>query len=115
PGCINIVPCWFQQGHECYGLPPKNPDNGFKPEISATLRGEQSLSTIMVMQRPVLLASAALCVMHPQLYWASVITQVELGRWSTDQGLLDMHRLLKHWVSVYTGASVMCNRNSPDH
>ncbi|KAG1856164.1 hypothetical protein F4604DRAFT_1932030 [Suillus subluteus] len=24
PGCINIAPCWFQQGHECYGPPPVN-------------------------------------------------------------------------------------------
>ncbi|KAG2029497.1 hypothetical protein BDR03DRAFT_987710 [Suillus americanus] len=23
PGCINIALCWFQQGHECYGLPPE--------------------------------------------------------------------------------------------
>ncbi|KAG2744595.1 hypothetical protein P692DRAFT_20877798 [Suillus brevipes Sb2] len=40
PGCINIAPCWFQQGHECYGPPPENPDDGFKPEISATLKGD---------------------------------------------------------------------------
>ncbi|KAG1772258.1 hypothetical protein EV702DRAFT_976827 [Suillus placidus] len=115
PRCINIAPCWFQQGHECYGPPPENPDDGFKPEIYATLKGERSLSTITAMQRPALLASTALCIMHPQLYWASVRTQVELSRWSVDQGLPDMHSLLKHWASVYTGASVMCNRNSPDH
>lgn len=70
---------------------------------------------ITAMQRPALLASAALRVMHPQLYWASVRTHIELGRWSADQDLPDMHRLLKHWASVYTGATVMCNRNSPDH
>ncbi|KAG1853135.1 hypothetical protein F4604DRAFT_1591681 [Suillus subluteus] len=69
----------------------------------------------MDIQRPALLASAALCVMHLQLYWASVRTQVALGRWSVDQGLPDMHCLLKHWASVYTGASVMCNRNSLEH
>ncbi|KAG1868328.1 hypothetical protein DFJ58DRAFT_837967 [Suillus subalutaceus] len=71
PGCINIALCWFQQGHECYGPPPNNPEDGFKPEVSATLKGERSLSMIMDMQRPALLASAALRVMHPQLYWAS--------------------------------------------
>ncbi|KAG1793250.1 uncharacterized protein HD556DRAFT_1238066 [Suillus plorans] len=108
PGCINIVPCWFQQGHE-------NPDDGFKPEVSATLKGDRSLAMITAMQRLALLASAALHVMHPQLYWASVRTHVELGHWSAEQGLHDMHRFLKHWALVYTGAAVVCNRDSPDH
>lgn len=109
-------PPYTLYSHEqCYGLPPENSDDGFKPEVSATLKGDRSLSMIMDMQRPALLVSAALRVMHPQLYWASVRTHVELGRWSADQGLLDMHRLLKHWASVYTGASIMCNRQSPDH
>ncbi|KAG0701035.1 hypothetical protein DFH29DRAFT_806870 [Suillus ampliporus] len=108
PGCINIAPCWFQQGYE-------NPDEGFKPMVSASLKGDRSLSMIMDIQRPALLASVALRVMHPQLYWASVRTHVELGRWSAEQGLHDMHRLLKHWASVYTGAAIMCNRQSPKH
>ncbi|KAG1743977.1 uncharacterized protein EDB91DRAFT_1246861 [Suillus paluster] len=91
PGCINITPCWFQQGYECYGPPPNDPDDGFKPEVSASLKGDRRLSMIMDMQRPALLASATLRVMHPKLYWAS------------------------HWASVYTSATVMCNRQSPDH
>ncbi|KAG1778654.1 hypothetical protein EV702DRAFT_1196167 [Suillus placidus] len=115
PGCINIAPCWFQQGHECYGPPSNNPDDVFKPKVSATLKGKRSLSMIMAMQRPALLASAALRVMHPELYWASVATHLELGRWSADQGLRDMHRLLTHWASVYTSASIMCNCQLPDH
>ncbi|KAG1797831.1 uncharacterized protein HD556DRAFT_1440791 [Suillus plorans] len=115
PGCINITPCWFQQGHECYGPLPEDPDDGFKPEVSAMLKGERSLEMIIDIQRPALLASVALRVMHPQLYWASLRTHVELGRWSAQQGLHDMHRLLKHWASVYTGAAVMCNRDFPCH
>ncbi|KAG2741851.1 hypothetical protein P692DRAFT_201810048 [Suillus brevipes Sb2] len=78
PGCINIALCWFQQGHECYGPPPDDPGNGFKPMISATLKGEWSLSMIIDMQKPALIASAALRIMHPQLYWASVATHLEL-------------------------------------
>ncbi|KAG2335518.1 hypothetical protein BDR05DRAFT_898346 [Suillus weaverae] len=70
---------------------------------------------IMAMQRPTLLMSAALRIMHPQLYWASVRTHVELGCWSADQGLRDMHHLLKHWASIYTGAAIMCNQQSPEH
>ncbi|KAG0695406.1 hypothetical protein DFH29DRAFT_814205 [Suillus ampliporus] len=130
PGCINITPCWFQQGYEvspavrlstvidkaqCYGPPPENPDEGFKPVVSASLKGDRSLSMIMDMQRPALLASVALQVMHPQLYWASIRTHIELGRWFAEQGLHNMHCLLKYWASVYTGAAVMCNRQSPEH
>lgn len=53
--------------------------------------------------------------MHPELYWASVQTHIKLGCWATKQGLEDMHWCLKHWTLVYTGAAVMCNRDSPDH
>ncbi|KAG1837663.1 hypothetical protein F4604DRAFT_1601198 [Suillus subluteus] len=67
------------------------------------------------MQRPALLASTALQVMHPQLYWASIKTQIELGRWLGDQGMVDMHHLLKYWASVYTVTAIMCNHQSPDH
>ncbi|KAG0694592.1 hypothetical protein DFH29DRAFT_880622 [Suillus ampliporus] len=37
-GCINIAPCWFQQGREFqpHGFPPSG---GFVPEVSATLKG----------------------------------------------------------------------------
>ncbi|KAG1720700.1 hypothetical protein EDB19DRAFT_1835837 [Suillus lakei] len=115
PGCINIAPCWFQQGHECYGPPPENPDDGFKPVVSASLKGNRSLSMILDMQRHALIVSAALHVMHPQLYWASVRTHLELGHWSVDYGLDDMHHFLKHWASVYTGAAIMCNHQTPDH
>lgn len=110
-----IYACSTDLSWQCYGPPPDDPENGFKPVISATLKGERSLSTIIDMQRPALIASAALRVMHPQLYWASVATHLELGRWSRDQGHVEMHHLLKHWASVYTGASIMCNRQSPDH
>jgi hypothetical protein len=100
---------------QCYGPPPENPEDGFKPEMSATLKGYQSLDIIMAMQRPAMLASAALHVMHPELYWASVRTHVELGSWAAKQGLEDMQQCLKHWAAVYTGAAVMCNHDSPDH
>lgn len=70
---------------------------------------------IVDMQHPALLVFTALRVMHPELYWASVRTYIELGCWSTDQGLQDMHHLLKHWASVYTGTSIMYNQQLPNH
>ncbi|KAG1849007.1 hypothetical protein F4604DRAFT_1935087 [Suillus subluteus] len=83
--------------HDTMLVPARsNPEDGFKPKVSATLKGKRSLSMIMDMQWPALLASAALWVMHPQLYWASVKTQIELGCWLGDQGMADMHHLLKY-------------------
>ncbi|KAG2108200.1 uncharacterized protein F5147DRAFT_652922 [Suillus discolor] len=68
PKCINIAPCWFQQGRECQGTPPENTWDGFMPEVLATLKGERGMSMILEMQRSRLLASTAMRVMHPQKY-----------------------------------------------
>ncbi|KAG2095272.1 uncharacterized protein F5147DRAFT_584661 [Suillus discolor] len=108
PGCINLSPCWFQQGHE-------NPLDGFIPEVSAALKGDSGLSSIIDMQRPALLSSAALQVMHPQLYRASMSTHVALGQWAAVHGEDQMYRCLQHWASAYSGASIVCNRQSPGH
>ncbi|KAG2085888.1 uncharacterized protein F5147DRAFT_588748 [Suillus discolor] len=108
PRCINISPCWFQQGHE-------NPSEGFVPEVSATLKGDSGLSSIIDMQRLALLSSAALRVMHPQLYRASMSTHVKLGHWVAAQGQDQMYRCLQHWASVYSSAAIVCNGQSPSH
>ncbi|KAG1853772.1 hypothetical protein C8R48DRAFT_675723 [Suillus tomentosus] len=40
PGALN----WSVKGHECHGPPPVNPEDGFMPEVSATLKGDRSLA-----------------------------------------------------------------------
>ncbi|KAG1853047.1 hypothetical protein F4604DRAFT_1933505 [Suillus subluteus] len=79
PGCINLAPCWFMQGQEPHGSPPAD---GFTPEVLATLKGKGGPEIIISMQRTTLLASAALRVMHPKLYWASVATHIKLAQWA---------------------------------
>jgi hypothetical protein len=69
---------------------------------------------IIDMQRPALIASAALRVMHPQLYWASVATHLELGRWSKDQGLVDMHHLLSIGPPCTPGRQSCVTDNLPN-
>ncbi|KAG1728248.1 uncharacterized protein EDB91DRAFT_1086133 [Suillus paluster] len=114
PGCINIAPCWFQQGRECqpYGFPPAG---GFTPEVSAMLKGEGGPKVILLMQRSALLASAALRVMHPELYWASVTTQMKLTQWAMENELDGMYARLQLWALVFNCAAVMCNRQCPLH
>lgn len=67
------------------------------------------------MQRPALLASAALRVMHPKLYLASVTTQINLARWAVESGLRDVCTCLQFWASVFNCVSVICNRQCPLH
>ncbi|KAG1866110.1 hypothetical protein F4604DRAFT_1928112 [Suillus subluteus] len=112
PGCINLAPCWFMQGWEPHGLPPAN---GFTPEVSAALKGKGGPEIIISMQRAALLASAALRVMHPKLYWASVATHIKLARWAVERGLSDMSTCLQFWASVFNCAAVICNRQCPLH
>ncbi|KAG2029646.1 hypothetical protein BDR03DRAFT_1018115 [Suillus americanus] len=70
PGCINISPAWFQQGREKHGFPNLDPEDGFSPEVSVALKGDAGRNITMSLQRSSIIISAALRVMHPDLYWA---------------------------------------------
>ncbi|KAG1880184.1 hypothetical protein F4604DRAFT_1922867 [Suillus subluteus] len=105
PGCINLSPAWFLQGHPA----PK-----FHSEILATLR-VGGISLCQAMQRPAALIAAALRVMHPSLYWSSLTTQLGLGLWAANNQLQDMGDLLRVWGSVFTVLAIMCNQCSPLH
>ncbi|KAG1719567.1 hypothetical protein EDB19DRAFT_1918744 [Suillus lakei] len=59
PGCINLSPAWFLQGHPA----PK-----FHPQVSATLKEFDGRSFSQAMYRLAALIAAALRVMHPKLY-----------------------------------------------
>ncbi|KAG2351808.1 hypothetical protein BDR07DRAFT_1243241, partial [Suillus spraguei] len=56
PGCINLSPAWFQQGHE----------------VSASLKGPSSENILKAIARPAAIALVALRVMHPQQYFAGL-------------------------------------------
>ncbi|KAG2034365.1 hypothetical protein BDR03DRAFT_1013417 [Suillus americanus] len=105
PGCINLSPVWFLQGHPA----PKS-----YPEISATLQ-VSGISLCQAMQRLVSLVAAALRVIHSSLYWSSLTTQLGLGLWAANNQLQDMGDLLRVWGSVFTVLTIMCNQHSPLH
>ncbi|KAG1863196.1 hypothetical protein DFJ58DRAFT_656576 [Suillus subalutaceus] len=106
PGCINLSPAWFLQGHPA----PK-----FHPEVLATLKGDDGRSFCQAIQRLAVLIAAALRVMHPNLYWSSLVIQLGLGLWAADKKLDEMGDRLREWASVFTALSIMCNRRSPFH
>ncbi|OJA15193.1 hypothetical protein AZE42_12191 [Rhizopogon vesiculosus] len=112
PGCINISPCWFQQGREVIGDPRVQT---FMPELSANLKGDHRREIMVSTQRLGLLASAALRVMHPELYFAGLHMILRLGEWAEKQGNVELLDCLKNWASVFNVATVMCNRLTPPH
>lgn len=97
------------------GLPNLDPEDGFSPEVSAALKGDTGPMIIKSLQRSGVLVSAALRMMHPQLYLACMKTQVRLGEWAAKYGLDEMYHHLKHWTSVFNVTSMICNRRTPPH
>ncbi|KAG1730916.1 hypothetical protein EDB19DRAFT_1912755 [Suillus lakei] len=104
-GCFNLSPAWFLQAH----LAPK-----FHPQVSATLKWD-GRSLCQAMQRLAVLIAATLRVMHPDLYWASLATQLALGLWAADKTLDEMGACLREWASVFTAVAIVCNWHSPLH
>ncbi|KAG2096499.1 uncharacterized protein F5147DRAFT_584003 [Suillus discolor] len=98
PGCINLSPAWFLQGH---------------PVTTLKLFDRQSFC--QAMQRPAALIAAALRVMHPNLYWSSLATKLALGLWAADKKLDEMGDRLREWASVFTALTIVCNWCSPMH
>ncbi|KAG2129668.1 uncharacterized protein EDB93DRAFT_1095358, partial [Suillus bovinus] len=87
----------------------------FSPDVSATLKGVDGHNITTSLQRSGILVSAALHVMHPDLYLAGIQTQVRLGEWASQYELHDMCYHLQHWTSVFNVVSVICNHRSPPH
>ncbi|KAG1717618.1 hypothetical protein EDB19DRAFT_1652911 [Suillus lakei] len=86
----------------------------FHLQVSATLKRD-GRSLCQAMQRLVALIAAALRVMHPNLYWASLATQLALGLWAADKKLDAMGAHLREWASIFTAVAIVCNWHSPLH
>ncbi|KAG1805034.1 uncharacterized protein HD556DRAFT_1192419, partial [Suillus plorans] len=95
PGCINLSPAWFQQGH-------KNVSN---PEVSASLKGPSCENILKAIARPAAIASAALRVMHPEQYWAGLRTLSNLRNKAVSKDLQQMPEALQYWASVFNTLS----------
>ena len=52
------------------------------------------------MNTAAIVVSAALRVMHPDLYFAGVDTLLKLGKWAGNEGLTDMADHIANWGSV---------------
>ncbi|KAG2143560.1 uncharacterized protein EDB93DRAFT_1088176, partial [Suillus bovinus] len=78
----------------------------FSPQVSAALKGDVGRNITTSLQRSSILVSAALRVMHPDLYRAGIKTQYQLQ---------DIYHHLKHWASVFNVVSVIFNHQSPPH
>ncbi|KAG1846613.1 hypothetical protein DFJ58DRAFT_730497 [Suillus subalutaceus] len=91
PGCVNLSPAWFQQGHE----------NQSDPEVSASLKGPSSENILKAIARPAAIATAALRVMHPEQYWAGLQAFASLGEKARSKELPKMSETLQYWATVF--------------
>ncbi|KAG1720287.1 hypothetical protein EDB19DRAFT_1918066 [Suillus lakei] len=105
PGCINLSPAWFQQGHK----------NQLDLEVSASLKGASSKKILKAIARPAAIATAALRVMHPEQYWAGLRAFTSLGEKAESKELPKLSETLQYWASVFNSLSVICNRQTPNH
>ncbi|KAG1721091.1 uncharacterized protein EDB91DRAFT_1256679 [Suillus paluster] len=105
PGCINLSPAWFQQGHK----------NLLDPAVSASLKGPFSENILKAIARLAAIASAALRVMHPEQYWAGIQAFLSLGQSAESKNLPRMSETLQYWASVFNTLTVISNQQTPNH
>ncbi|KAG1833292.1 hypothetical protein DFJ58DRAFT_670902 [Suillus subalutaceus] len=104
PGCINLSPAWFHQGHE----------NQSDLEVSASLKGPSSENILKAIARPAAIATAALRVMHPEQYWAGLQAFASLGEKARSKELPKMSETLQYWATVFNSLTIICNRETPN-
>ncbi|KDQ49846.1 hypothetical protein JAAARDRAFT_109867, partial [Jaapia argillacea MUCL 33604] len=99
PGLLNFAPAWFQLGRQVCGV--------ITMQSKAMLTGTQPWLKSMLEGNAVM--NAVLSVIHPDLYLVG----------SVAHGLLresDSHSaVMEHWNSVYSGVTVIANRETPVH
>ncbi|KAG2030490.1 hypothetical protein BDR03DRAFT_1017087 [Suillus americanus] len=105
PGCVNLSPAWFQQGHE----------NQSDPEVSASLKGPSSEDILKAIARPAAIATVALRVIHPQQYWTGLQAFVSLGDKAGSKELPKMSETLQYWATVFNILTIICNWETPNH
>ncbi|KAG1817736.1 hypothetical protein DFJ58DRAFT_673424 [Suillus subalutaceus] len=105
PGCVNLSPAWFQQGHE----------NQSDPEVSASLKGPSSENILKAIARPAAIATAALRVMHPEQYWAGLQAFGASEKRHEARNCRRCQRLSSTGQLVFNSLTVICNRETPNH
>ncbi|KAG2030059.1 hypothetical protein BDR03DRAFT_879317 [Suillus americanus] len=108
PGCLNLSPAWFQQGHEVGS-------DEMRISVSASLKGPSSEDILKAIARPAAIATAALRVMHPQQYWTGLQAFASLGDKAGSKELLKMSETLQYWAMVFNILTIICNRETLNH
>ncbi|KAF8421561.1 hypothetical protein L210DRAFT_877735 [Boletus edulis BED1] len=106
-GAINLSPSWFQQGRHA---------GCSKPEVSSLLKGSQTDQSargwIEANTDQLAILSAAMAIMHPDMYVTGREALVQLGKWAAEEGQTDMLDVLKIWPTVFSVGSIVANRAS---
>ncbi|KAI0943983.1 hypothetical protein AcV7_001922 [Taiwanofungus camphoratus] len=102
PGCINLSPAWFQQGHESMS---------FNPEICSVLKKPDSVSRVWLqrMRETSALIGGIMSIIHPELYRSGMASLRGM------QWLPGVNEVLKEWHLPFNAMSFIANRESPSH
>lgn len=128
PGCVNLSPAWFQQGHN---VRPALPHvicmadqillqmRTDRLEVSASLKSKHGEAGRLWLDRiaeSASLLSAILRIIHPDMYRAGRASLQQL-RVQTDEikDGADVQPIIEKWASVFNGVSVIINRQTPFH
>jgi hypothetical protein len=87
---------------------------GYAPSPSESLKGPNALDFLHSIARPAAIASAALCLMHPEQYSEGLKNMSALQDRALS-GELPIWHILEHWASVFTALSLISNRETPYH
>ncbi|KAF8422291.1 hypothetical protein L210DRAFT_3423551, partial [Boletus edulis BED1] len=102
-GAINLSPSWFQQGRHVSSLL-----KGSRTDQSARGWIEANTDQLAIL-------SAAMAIMHPDMYVTGREALVQLGKWAAEEGQTDMLDVLKIWPTVFSVGSIVANRASRLH
>ncbi|KII89585.1 hypothetical protein PLICRDRAFT_61359, partial [Plicaturopsis crispa FD-325 SS-3] len=94
PGCINISPGWFHQAHD------------------VSKNAETTLPWLTEMAESFAVINAVMAIIHPNLYDAGRET---LRRMHTCPEASSLAPVLHKWASIFNGAAIISNRETPIH
>ncbi|KIK71897.1 hypothetical protein PAXRUDRAFT_181645, partial [Paxillus rubicundulus Ve08.2h10] len=102
-GTVNLSPAWFQQGHSQFMFQhPLEASTLLKPGRNE----EEAKQWLAMMFKAHSHISAAMGVMHPQMYAIGHDTLIKI--W--EDASAEIREVLRVWPSVYSSLSLMVNR-----
>ncbi|KIJ69562.1 hypothetical protein HYDPIDRAFT_79726 [Hydnomerulius pinastri MD-312] len=107
-GVLNVSPAWHAQAHEA----SLTPDNLVRATPSLQCWEGPVQQWLRESETSFRLVDALLAIVHPELYRRSSAVREQL---LADEEIMDLHKLIRAWPTLFTAISVVYNRETPFH